>query len=108
MMPGRALWRTGLAAPSGEARLGVAVRAARPAPSAKRRTVVRLWLPLTPIWILLAPLALIGAPALGLARETRGLASYRTAFAIGATLLSLSGTVIDVDTPDVAVRIRIL
>ena len=32
---------------------------------------------------------------------------YRTAFAVGGALMALSGTLVDVDTPDALVRIRI-
>jgi hypothetical protein len=76
-------------------------------PARPRRTVIRLWLPLTPLWIVLAPFALLLAPALRLAPPTRGVPPYRTAFNIGGALIALSGTVIDVDTRDALVRIRI-
>jgi hypothetical protein len=85
-----------------------------------KRTVVRLWLPLTPLWIILAPFALLLAPVLWLlppllpnrpgARAVRTavvVRPFRTAFALGAVLLAMSGTVVDVDTPDAVVRIRI-
>ena len=86
----------------------------------QRRTVVRLWLPLTPLWIILAPFALLLAPLLTLAprllrnrpraravRASLAVRPYRTAFALGAVLIAMSGTVVDVDTPDALVRIRI-
>ena len=76
---------------------------ARPA----HRTVVRLWLPLTPLWLILSPFAILAAPLLWLAPQLRGVRPFRAAFAIGAALLALSGTVVDVDTPDAHVRIRI-
>jgi len=92
----------------------------RPPRTAHKRTVVRLWLPLTPLWVLLAPFALLLAPALCLAprllpdrpraraaRAAGVVRPYRTAFALGAVLFALSGTVVDVDTPDALVRIRI-
>ena len=88
--------------------------------SAEKRTVVKLWLPLTPLWLLLAPFALLLAPLLLLApqllpdrqggravRAAIAVRPYRTAFALGAILLALSGTRVDVDTPDAVVRIRI-
>lgn len=87
---------------------------------AEKRTVVKLWLPLTPLWVLLAPFALLLAPLLWLlppllpnrrgARAVRAAVAvrpFRTAFALGAVLFALSGTVVDVDTPDAVVRIRI-
>ena len=88
---------------------------ARPAPAEAwhtpqrpgRRTVVRLWLPLTPLWLILSPFAILFAPLLLLAPQTRGIRPFRAVFAVGALLLALSGTVIDVETPDALVRIRI-
>ena len=93
----------------------------RPARGAgEKRTVVRLWLPLTPLWIILAPFALLLAPLLLLAprllpsrpeaqavRASLAVRPYRTAFALGAVLIAMSGTVVDVDTPDALIRIRI-
>jgi len=86
----------------------------------QKRTVVRLWLPLTPLWIILAPFALLLAPLLWLVppllpnrpgaraiRASLAVKPFRTAFGLGAVLLALSGTVVDVDTPDALVRIRI-
>jgi hypothetical protein len=77
-------------------------------PRPARRTVVRLWLPLTPLWILLAPFALAFAPLILLAPACRGLRPYSAAWSLGAVLLSLSGTSVDVDAHDALVRIRIL
>ena len=80
----------------------------RPAPHRPpHRTVVRLWLPLTPLWLILSPFAILCAPLLMLAPQTRGIRPFRAAFAIGAMLLALSGTEVDVDTADALVRIRI-
>jgi hypothetical protein len=108
MTPSRLMVRSEMRAAISEARAAAPVQVVRQPPApARSRTVIRLWLPLTPIWILLAPLALIAAPALAIAKATRGLPPYRTAFAVGATLLSLSGTVIDITTPDAVVRLRI-
>jgi hypothetical protein len=109
MTQSRLVFQSELRAAVSEMRAAAPVHVVRqPAAPAKKRTRVRLWLPLTPIWFLLAPLALIAAPALALAKETRGLPPYRTAFAVGAALLGLSGTVIDIDSADAVVRIRIL
>jgi hypothetical protein len=71
------------------------------------RTVVRLWLPLTPLWIILSPFAILAAPLLLLAPQARGIRPFRAVFAVGAALFALSGTVVDVDTPDALVRLRI-
>jgi len=102
-----------------QAQLRDAVRAAHtpgltpptPSPNSparpEHRTVVRLWLPLTPLWVILSPFAILAAPLLLLAPQTRGIRPFRAAFAIGGTLFALSGTVVEVDTPDTLVRIRI-
>lgn len=73
----------------------------------RRRTAIRLWLPLTPLWLLLSPFALVAAPLVALVPEMRGVNPYRAAWAIGGVLLHLSGTVVEVDSPDAIVRIRI-
>ena len=83
-------------------------------------TRVGLWLPLTPLWIILAPFALLLAPLVTLVpalapnnpevRAVRGAVvahPYRAAFAIGAVLLSMSGTVVEVDAPGATIHIRI-
>jgi hypothetical protein len=77
-------------------------------PAPRRRPMsIALWLPLTPVLILLAPLALLAAPFLAANRRVRAVSPLRLACGIGALLTSLSGTRIDVDTPDVRVRLRI-
>lgn len=67
-----------------------------------------LWLPLTPVFWLLAPFVLLCAPLLWLAPPMWRLNPYAAVFGIGLTLVSLSGTDIDVDTPDTRIRLRIL
>jgi hypothetical protein len=57
--------------------------------------------------MLLAPFALLLAPLLWLAPMTRGVNPYRAAFAFGAALFCLSGTVVDVKTPDAKISVRI-
>jgi hypothetical protein len=65
-------------------------------------------LPLTPLWLILSPFAMLAAPLLLIAPRTRDIRHpFRAVFAVGRTLLALSGTVVDVDTPDALVRIRI-
>jgi hypothetical protein len=81
--------------------------AVRPNPDGRRRTAIRLWLPLTPLWILLAPFALVAAPLMALVPEMRGVNPYRAAWAIGGVLLRLSGTLVEVESPDALIRIRI-
>ena len=80
---------------------------AQPLDPASRRTVVRLWLPLTPLFLLLAPLALLLAPLLYLAPPPYRLSPFATVAGLGRLLLSLGGTVVDVDTSEALVRIRI-
>jgi hypothetical protein len=85
---------------------------AKPVPAKhEHRTVVRLWLPLSPLWILLSPFAImaaiLAAPVLLIAPRTRGIRPFRAALAIGRVLFALSGTVVDVDTPNALVQIRI-
>ncbi|HEY3800682.1 MAG TPA: hypothetical protein VGL58_20200 [Caulobacteraceae bacterium] len=72
-----------------------------------KRTVLTLWLPLTPLWVLLAPFALLLTPLLYLAPEKDRVPPFRTITTLGAVLLTMSGTKVDVDTPDALVRIRI-
>jgi hypothetical protein len=78
-----------------------------PQPPAKR-VVVRLWLPTTPLFLLLAPFAFLLAPIAFYFTpprfRTRPLA---TVLGLGRVLLSLSGTVVHVDTPEALVSIRI-
>jgi hypothetical protein len=56
---------------------------------------------------LLAPFALIAAPLLTLVPATRTIAPYRAALAVGSVLLSLSGTLVEVNTDSTALHIRI-
>jgi hypothetical protein len=78
-----------------------------PAPG-RRRTVVRLWLPLTPLFLLLAPFALLLAPFVYFAPpRVRPANPILGAVQFGRLLMSLGGTEVDVDTPDAKVHIRI-
>jgi len=71
------------------------------------RKALRLWLPTTVLFLLLAPFALLLAPLLYIAPQPYCVRPLATVVGIGQLLLSLSGTVVDVDTPDALVRIRI-
>jgi hypothetical protein len=75
----------------------------RPAPS---RAHVSLWVPTTVIFALLAPFALALSPFLLLAPPRYRLGPH-TVLAFGAVLFALSGTHVDVDTPDARVRIQL-
>jgi hypothetical protein len=99
--------------PRAAARFGAAALERRAAPLRARRrahrTVVRLWLPLTPLAWLLAPFALLLAPLAWLAPPPfRPVNAYAAALAVGRVLTLLGGTFVDVDCPDALVRIRIL
>jgi hypothetical protein len=116
MSGGMAMFQSELRSAVREARSADPAAAAAPAPvrpeieaptRAVKRTVIRLWLPLTPLWWLLSPFALLLAPLLWLVPMLRGVNPWRAAFALGAALLNLSGTVIDVEAPDATIRIRI-
>jgi hypothetical protein len=72
------------------------------------RAVVRLWLPVTALFWILSPFPLLLAPLAWLAPAPyRPANPYAAVFAVGRLLVSLGGTVVDVDTPDALVRIRL-
>ena len=126
-----ALRSTGFVAPKAVSRFGLAIlearaanteramqaRSAAPVPerpplrSAQvephRRTVVRLWLPSTLIFLLLAPFALLLSPLLYFAPPPYGGRPFAMVLGFGQVLPSLGGTVVDVETPDALVRIRL-
>jgi hypothetical protein len=74
----------------------------------RRRVVIRLWLPLTLLFLLLAPFAFLLAPCIYCftppAYRTRPFAAV---LGLGQVLLSLGGTVVDVDAPGARVSLRI-
>ena len=106
----RAVSRFGLAAM--ERRAGRTRRTMAGAAPPRRRTVVRLWLPMTLLFLLLSPFALLLAvmawPFLGFAPPAYRVNPFAAVFGLGRLLLALGGTVVDVDTPDALVRLRIL
>jgi len=73
----------------------------------QRRTVVRLWLPMTAIFLLLSPFAILLAPLIYFAPPPYGYRPFATVMGVGRLLMSLGGTVVDIDTPDALVRIKI-
>jgi len=89
----------------------VPARAGALTPAAPGRRPVRLWLwlPLTPLFWLLSPLALIFAPVLWvcLPAGRRPANPFVAAIALGGLLVSLGGTIVDVDAPGVHLFIRI-
>ena len=70
---------------------------------------LRLWLPLTPLFWLLSPFALLLAPFLWICvpPAQRPANPYVAALALGGMLVSLGGTVVDIDAPGARVLIRI-
>ena len=73
-----------------------------------RRTVIRLWLPVTAIFWLMAPVPLLLAPLAWFApRRYRPANPYLAVLALGRLLTSLGGTVVHVDTPDALVSLRL-
>jgi hypothetical protein len=72
-----------------------------------RRVSIGLWLPLTPILAILSPIALLLSPFALMWSRRRGVRPVRAVWALGALLMSLSGTLIEVDAPGARVRIRI-
>ena len=94
------------------ARAATSVHTGRRLRAAQRRETVglRLWLPLTPLFWLLSPFALLLAPLLlvWLPRTQRPRRPYAAAIkARPPMLVSLSGTVIDIDAPGARLFIRI-
>ena len=77
---------------------------------AKRPVRLWLWLPLTPLFLALAPFALLFCPFVWIAipRGQRPPNPYAAAIALGGMLVSLGGTVIEVNTRDARVFIRIV
>jgi hypothetical protein len=82
-------------------------RPVTPMRPARQRTVVRVWLPATFIFLVLAPFALLLAPLIYFAPRPYGERPWATVLGVGRLLLSLGGTVVEVDTPEALVRIRI-
>ena len=68
---------------------------------------ISLWLPTTALFLLLAPFALLLLPFLYLAPRQIIPQPAATLFGIGRMLLSLGGMEVDVDRPDVRVRLRL-
>jgi len=69
--------------------------------------VVHLWLPLFLLWLLLLPFAVLLSPFLLLALLIMGRRSMAVAGAAYHAFAALSGTLIEVDSPDAFVFIRI-
>ena len=72
----------------------------------RRQRQLNLWFPLTPILVLLLPLAVLSLPLVE-AVILAGRIDPRAVGAILRTVLALSGTDIDIDSPRARVRVRI-
>jgi hypothetical protein len=68
---------------------------------------ISLWIPSTAIFVLLAPFALLLTPLLYLAPRDVMPSPVRTVAGLGAVLLSLGGTVVDVDASDCRIHLRL-
>ena len=68
---------------------------------------IALWIPTTLIFALLAPFALLLTPFLYLAPRDVIPSPARTIATLGAVLLSMGGTVVEVDAPDCRIRLRL-
>ena len=96
--------------PYGERRL--AYRRRRRERAAQRRAErgpvnVVLWIPSTLIFTLLSPFAILLTPFLYLAPRSVIEDPAHTVAALGRVLLSLGGTVVEVDAPDTHVHLRL-
>lgn len=80
----------------------------RTAETVRPPTVVRLWLPLTPLFLLLAPFALLLTPFLYLVPRPWRLSPLASVVGLGTVLLSLGGTDVDVRTREAIVRLKIV
>jgi hypothetical protein len=76
----------------------------QPAP---RRVRISLWIPVTLVFALLAPFAVLALPFLYLTPRNLLPNPAAALFGLGALLLSLGGTVVEVDTADAYVRLRL-
>jgi hypothetical protein len=75
---------------------------------ARRRPVIRLWLPLILIWILAAPFLVLLSPLLLLGLAVAGLEPFGALAALLGVLAALGGTRIEVDAPDALVNIHLI
>lgn len=72
------------------------------------RRPIRLWLPMFLIWLLLAPLAILLSPFIVLWMVVCRLNPFRAIGAILSLLSALSGTRVEVRSPDAFVNIRLV
>ena len=73
-----------------------------------RQFRLNLWLPLTAVFLLLSPFAVLLAPVIWLFTPPRyRTRPFATVFGLGRVLLSLGGSVVEVDTREALVNIRI-
>lgn len=85
-----------------------AVRTARRCRGASGREVIRLWLPLTALFWALSPFAMLLALIAFLPALAFGVNAFDVALRLGGVLLSVGGTLVEVEAADASVRIKIV
>lgn len=75
---------------------------------ARGRRPVRIWLPMVLVWLALAPVALVLSPLILLALAACRLNPFAATAALVRLAASLSGTLVEVDSPDARVHIRLV
>jgi hypothetical protein len=69
---------------------------------------LRLWIPLFLLWLLLLPLALLLLPLAVISLLAFGINPWRAGAAIGGLACALTGTLVELTSPQTSVLIRIL
>ena len=69
---------------------------------------LRLWIPLFLVWLLLLPFALVALPVAAIALRLRGIDPWRAVAVLGSLACALTGTLVEVDSPEATVLVRIL
>jgi len=73
-----------------------------------KRHIIRLWIPLFLLWLLLTPIAILLSPLLIVVWAAGRRDVFRIIGALISLLAGVSGTRIEVDSPDALIFIRIL
>ena len=83
------------------------VRIAPAVPGQAQPFRLGLWIPTTAIFLLLAPVPILALPLFYLAPRRVLPDPFGLVFGVGRLLLTLGGTVIEVEAPDARIRIRL-